>query len=152
MAFRSWGVGLWRWLPILVERRQAEEELLRANQELEQRARRDSDELALKTLDLEREIRERQQAASALRRSEEILQTVLSNAPVASIATDPVGRVTLAQGNALPTVGVDSETVLERSVFEVFRSQPEVFADLERALDGERVSSTAEVRDKAPTS
>ncbi len=144
-GFSLLALGLRRWLPVFAARRRAEEELRRANEKLEEQAKRDSDELALKALDLEREIRERQEAASALQRSEQMLHTVLMNAPVALLATDPVGRITLAQGSALPAVGLEPGEIVGRSAFEALSGEPGLADNLERALDGERTSSTVDV-------
>ena len=138
-------LGLWRWLPHVVDRRAAEDQMLRARRELEEQLRQGSQELNLRELDLEREIRQRQEATQALARSQILLEKVLSNAPVVLLATDEVGVVTLAKGEALQSAGFGTSELEGRSLLEVY---PEVRTGLERALAGEMMTDTLELGDR----
>lgn len=135
-------IGLYRWLPHISARREVEEQLQRAHQELEERVRRGSAELSLRELDLEREIRQRQKATSDLVQSRALLETILSKAPIGLIATDEVGVVTLAKGDALRSLGFEVDTLVGQSIFE---SRPNLRENLEAALAGEKINSKLEL-------
>ena len=138
-------IGLLRWLPHLVGRRKAESKLRAAHREMQERIRRGSEELNLRELDLEREIRERQAATQALERSQVLLERVLENAPIVLLAVDEVGVVTLAKGEALALVGFEPDDLEGRSLLDAY---PETRPSLERALAGEVVTDTIAMGDR----
>lgn len=132
-------VGFWRWLPHITERRRIESELRRTTAQLEQRVRRGSAELNLKRMDLEREIRQRQVATSELRRSRELLEKVVGNAPILLLACDTEGRISLVKGRAAETLGLPNQDSRDTNIFEVY---PSMAGDLRLALDGKICTST----------
>ena len=146
-GFLLLSIGLRRWLPIIAARRRAEEELRTSNRALTAQAERDSVELSLKKLDLEREIRERRLAASELKRTEAILETIVSAAPFVLLATDTGGRITLTRGSALLATGISTEQLVGRTVWDLFPKDSRVIRDFKRAVDGERVVSTVKIED-----
>ncbi len=91
------------------------------------------------------DISDRRQAEEGLRRMEERLRTVVSNAPIVVFALDLDGVFTLSEGRGLKALGVEPGEVVGRSVFEVYRDDPEVVASARRALAGESFSSIFEV-------
>jgi PAS domain S-box-containing protein len=68
------------------------------------------------------------------------LRTVVANAPVALIAVDREGIITLCEGRGLEGSGLDPERILGRSVFEFMQGQPSILKALRRALRGIDVS------------
>lgn len=132
-------VGFWRWLPHITERRRIETELRETTAQLELRVRRGSAELNLKRMDLEREIRQRQVATSELRRSRELLEKVVGNAPILLLACDTQGRISLVQGRAAEALGLPDKDSQDNNIFELY---PSMAADLRLALDGRACTST----------
>ncbi len=98
-------------------------ELQLANDELEQR-------VDARTSELER-------TNDALRESQEHLTAVISNAPVILLSLNTDGVITLLEGKAFEGLGVERESVIGRSIFDVYRSEPEVLESMRRALAGE---------------
>ena len=99
------------------------ETLRRVNQELEERVR---ERTALYEL-----------ANAALQESEERLRTVIGNAPVVLFALDVEGVFTLAEGKGLDDLGIASDELVGRSMFDMFTNQPEVHESVRKALAGE---------------
>ena len=135
-------VGMLRWLPQVVKLRQTEKELRRVRSELEQRLRRGSEELSLRELDLEREVRERLETAAELQNSRNLLRRVVASAPIALLATDGAGRITLAKGSALGSLGLGDEELVGRRFSEL---DPRVSEDLALARGGQRVVGLVEI-------
>ncbi len=103
--------------------------LQRANEELEER-------VASRTAELEF-------ANAALRESEERLRAVIRNSPVVLFALDRDGIYTFLEGQALDRLNVELSTVRGRSIFDVFREQPEVLERVRRTLAGEPTTAIA---------
>jgi PAS domain S-box-containing protein len=135
-------IGLLRWLPQVVTLRQTERELRRTRAELEQRLRLGSEELSLRELDLKREVRERIQTAAELERSRNLLRRVVASAPIALVASDGAGKITLAEGRALGSLGLGDGELVGWQFSDLDKS---VGDDLERARQGERVVGQVEV-------
>ena len=144
-GFTLLAIGFWRWLPQVSERRRTEEELRQTTEELEHRVRKGSAELNLNKLDLEREIRQRRMATSELRRSRELLEKVVGSAPIALLASDAGGEISLAKGRSLPAVGVERDDEYGGTSFEPY---PQVANSLQRALAGEKSISTLVIEDR----
>jgi PAS domain S-box-containing protein len=68
---------------------------------------------------------------------EERLQTVISNAPIVLFALDREGVFTLAEGQGLMSMGIESDRVVGRPAADVWREAPEIGDEIRRALSGE---------------
>ncbi len=144
-GFTFLAIGFWRWLPHITERRRVERQLRQTTAELQHRVREGSAELNLNKLDLEREIRQRRMATAELRRSRELLEKVVGSAPIALLACDIDGEVSLAKGRSLPAVGFASEQGETGSLFELY---PQIADSLRQALAGEPSISTLVIDDR----
>ena len=92
-----------------------------------------------------RDITLRRRAEEALKSSERIFRAVISSVPIVLFAWDPEGRFVLSEGKGLDALGLGPGQVVGKTVYEVYRDQPEVLADARRALSGEAFSSVAEI-------
>jgi len=88
-----------------------------------------------------------------LRQKEEIqakehrLRAVITAAPIVLMNTDANGVFTLLEGRGLDRLQIAPQTVVGRSVFEVFRGMPDVVGQFQRALAGEVVTVVAQIGD-----
>jgi len=73
------------------------------------------------------------------------LQTAVDHAPVILFATDRDGVVTLSEGAALRALGFRAGELVGRSVFELYRDNPEVLSNARRALRGESLATTIDL-------
>ncbi|WP_251341960.1 PAS domain S-box protein [Haloplanus halophilus] len=114
-------------------------------------------EVHLRRLDLEgekrfvvisRDISERKAREEDLEATKERLDTVVSNVPVVLFALDAEGVFTLSEGKGLSTLDLESGEVVGSSVFDLYGDQPDVIDAVERALDGEEVSTIQEVENR----
>ncbi len=71
------------------------------------------------------------------RRLEAQLGAVVDNLPVALLALDRAGIVTVAEGRGLAALGLTREAAVGRSAFALFATVPPLLQDLRRALAGE---------------
>ena len=92
-----------------------------------------------------RDVTERRRTEEALRQSEELLRTVVTNAPVVLFSLDSEGIFTLSTGRGLETLGLDPDELAGRSVFDVYAGAPGVLDDVRQALAGEEFVGTSEV-------
>jgi len=90
-----------------------------------------------------RDITLRKRAEEALKSSERIFRAVISSVPIVLFAWDPQGTFVLSEGKGLEPLGLKPGEVVGRSVFDVYRDNPEVLADARRALAGEAFSAAA---------
>jgi PAS domain S-box-containing protein len=72
----------------------------------------------------------------ALRRSQELVQSVVKNAPMIIFAADKEGIFTLSDGKQLASVGLEPGQVVGLSAFDVYKDVPEIVAHLEQTLTG----------------
>lgn len=77
-----------------------------------------------------------------LRETEERLRSVVTGAPVILFALDPQGTITLSEGAALASLGLEPGATVGESVFDLYRDQPTVLNYINRALSGEAVAAT----------
>jgi diguanylate cyclase (GGDEF)-like protein len=88
-----------------------------------------------------------------LRQKEEIqakeqrLRAIITAAPIVLLNTDASGVFTLLEGRGLERLKIDPQTVVGRSLFEVFRDLPELVKQFQRALAGEVVTAVAQIGD-----
>ena len=83
------------------------------------------------------DITEQKQAEEELRRSEHRLQTTINAAPVILFALDLQGVFTFSAGKGLQDLGLKPGEVVGRSVFDVYRDEPEILDHVRRVLSGE---------------
>jgi two-component system cell cycle sensor histidine kinase/response regulator CckA len=84
-------------------------------------------------------------AEHALRDAEARLRTVVAESPIVVFELDKDGIYTLSAGRGLAALGRREGDVVGRSVYDVYRDHPHVFANIERCLAGEEFSASVEV-------
>jgi two-component system sensor histidine kinase/response regulator len=82
----------------------------------------------------------RLESEDALRRSEQLLRTVVTSAPVILFATDENGIFTLSEGRGLEALGLRAGEAVGSDAFELFHDSPETIARMRQALMGESFS------------
>ncbi|MBZ0122041.1 MAG: PAS domain S-box protein, partial [Sandaracinaceae bacterium] len=93
------------------------------------------------------DITERHAADQELRRANELLRTVLANAPVIIFALDKRGVFTLSEGRALEAIGLMPGEVVGRSALELYADVEGVRESIGRALAGEPTTHSGRLRD-----
>jgi len=83
------------------------------------------------------QLTERRRVEAALRASEAQLRAVVGGLPIALLALDCQGVVTLADGTGLAALGLTREEAVGRSAFELFATVPILVQNLRHALAGE---------------
>jgi diguanylate cyclase (GGDEF)-like protein/PAS domain S-box-containing protein/excisionase family DNA binding protein len=91
------------------------------------------------------DITEQKLAEEARRAGEELLRSVVTHAPIALLAIDMLGTITLAEGNALQGLGLDPLDLVGRALPEAFPDKSEMIALARRATTGESVSGVVEL-------
>jgi PAS domain S-box-containing protein len=91
------------------------------------------------------DITDRIRTETALRHTEERLSMVISHAPIYLWAINKEGVYTLAEGQAMETLGLRPGELVGRSFFEVNRDQPDLQSHIYRALAGEAFSAYVEL-------
>jgi diguanylate cyclase (GGDEF)-like protein/PAS domain S-box-containing protein len=81
----------------------------------------------------------------ALEAAEARLRAVVANAPIVLFSIDRTGVFTLSEGKGLEPLGLSPGEVVGRSVYDLYRDNPEIIASVQRALAGDTVTSIAEV-------
>jgi diguanylate cyclase (GGDEF)-like protein len=76
------------------------------------------------------------------------LSLVLDHAPVILFATDTQGVLTLSQGQGLAALGLAPGEVVGQSVFEAYAQEPELIAQLYRALAGAAFAALMQVGER----
>jgi PAS domain S-box-containing protein len=79
-------------------------------------------------------------------RPEDLLRTVVRNVPVVLFALDREGFFTFSDGRGLDAIGLRPGEAVGKSVFDLFAEYPDLLAQIRRALAGEAVAWSAEVR------
>jgi len=98
--------------------------------------------IAIVFFDITREV----ESERARVKAEEQLSDVVAHAPVVLFAFDRRGIFTVSQGRALEVLGAKPHEAIGHSVFERFAEVPEIARHARRALAGESVVYTVEVR------
>ncbi|MCB2223751.1 MAG: PAS domain S-box protein [Actinobacteria bacterium] len=80
---------------------------------------------------------EAQRSRTALESVERNMRVVLNAAPIVLFAVDRHGVFTLSEGQGLASLGLEPGEVVGRSLFEMYRDEPEIVAAVEAALHGE---------------
>lgn len=94
------------------------------------------------------DITKRKTAEEALEASRQLLHKVVSNAPVILNAIDRDGVVTLSDGKGLSAVGLHPGEIVGQSIFERFRSYPEIAHHVRRVLAGEELNAIVQIQDQ----
>ncbi|MCL1472109.1 ATP-binding protein [Argonema antarcticum] len=97
-----------------------------------------------KNLTLIPNITDCKEAEIALRQSEERLQAVITNTPIVLYALDTNGVFTLSEGKGLESIGKKPGEVIGQSVFELYRENTDILAEINRVLAGTEGSWTAD--------
>ncbi|MDE3096343.1 MAG: diguanylate cyclase [Chloroflexota bacterium] len=84
-------------------------------------------------------------AYDALETTEARLRAVVANAPIVLFAINCDGIFTLSEGRGLEPLGLRPGEVVGRSAYDLYRDNPEIVANLRRALSGEMLTSVASV-------
>lgn len=93
---------------------------------------------------LQSELAEREAISAALQVSRERLRAVVSNAPIALLATNISGTITLSTGTILHRLGRSESDLVGRSAFEVYAHIPAFVQDLRSALCGSAFTNSIE--------
>lgn len=88
---------------------------------------------------------ERRRAKEALTESERRLRVVVNHVPIILFAIDRQGIFTLAEGQGLAVLRLQSGEAVGRAVFDLCRDFPQVLKNVRRALAGETFTATVEV-------
>jgi len=80
-----------------------------------------------------------------LKRVQEQLHAVVSNAPIVLFAIDAAGRFTLSEGRGLEPLGLKPGEMVGCSAFEAYRDVPRIVENLKRALAGEDFTDVVDV-------
>ncbi len=83
-------------------------------------------------------------AEESLRRSEAHLRSIVNSAPIALVAADARGVITLEDGQALDAMGFRTAEHVGQPAAVAFKDNPLMLDDLDRALAGEEFGSVVE--------
>ncbi len=119
----------------ITQRKEAEDALRTAYEELEQRVEERTKELAKANEVLQAEISDRQLAESALWESETRLHTVITQAPIILYATNRDGILTLLEGKGLEPLGTQLG-IAGQSNFDLYGSKLQISENLHNVLEG----------------
>ncbi len=89
------------------------------------------------------DVTERRQAELELKKTQEQLREIIQNNPVVLFSLNALGTFSLAVGKGLELLGYDSESLVGRSVYQLFSQNTVFLQDIGRALSGERVRHSA---------
>ncbi|MDQ5857742.1 MAG: EAL domain-containing protein [Acidobacteriota bacterium] len=100
---------------------------------------------AVKWIGVNKDVTERRRTQTALKESEQKLQTLVANMPVVLFAVDREGVFTHAEGKGLQALGLKPGEVVGRSVRETYAEHPDILEHIRRALAGETHTETVRV-------
>jgi two-component system NtrC family sensor kinase len=121
----------------ITKRKNAENALFKAYEELEQRVEERTKELARANQVLQTEIIERQLAESALWESKTRLHTVVTQAPIILYATDNHGKITLLEGKKLEQLVQQTDDFIEHLDLDLYSCKLQILDNLPQVLEGE---------------
>jgi PAS domain S-box-containing protein len=85
------------------------------------------------------------EAAAERSVAQDRLQTALQHAPIVLFATDRNGVVTVSEGAALARMGVKPGQLVGTSIHELYKDNPEVLSNNQRALAGETFTNVLDL-------
>ena len=129
--------GMWR----LIQRLRTEQALRESHEELEQRVKERTAELARANAELKREIADRKRAEEIIRDSQALYSSLVENLPVHVLRKDAQGRFTFANQSFCDLLGKSLDEIKGKNDFAFF---PEELAQKYRQ-DDERVLQTGEL-------
>lgn len=132
----------------ITERRQVEDALRQARDELETRVKQRTIELAQANSELQIEVAERKQAEEALRQSEEYFRALLENSLDAIVVINPDGTYRYQTPSVQTITGHSPEERLGRNIFDLVHpdDRERVTRDFERMVRGELANVETETR------
>jgi PAS domain S-box-containing protein len=92
-----------------------------------------------------KDITHQQAVIRSLHQHEELLRSVIANAPIILWSIDQGGVFTLSLGSALEKIGLKPGEVVGKSLFEFYKEHPEIIDSTRRALAGDALISQTEV-------
>ena len=125
----------------LSQRKQTEEALRNAHDELERRVRKRTEELAAANYQLQDEILERQNAEVELGESEVLYHSLVDHIPLCVARKDVEGRFTFVNKALCDLFRMTSEQIIGQTDYDLFAVES---ADMRRAMD-EQVATTGEL-------
>jgi len=129
--------GMWR----LIQRKQAEQALREAHEELERRVDERTTELANANRKLRREIIERRRAEKVTEDSQALYSSLVENLPVHVLRKDRDGRFTFASQSFCKLIGKSTEDIVGKTDFDFY---PQELAEKYRQ-DDQQVLDTGEL-------
>ena len=84
-------------------------------------------------------------SAGSRRGTEFLLRKVVENAPIVLWAIDNDGKFTLGEGRGLASLGMRPGEAMGLSVYDLYKDEPAVLANIERGLAGEEFSAVVAV-------
>jgi len=123
-----------------IERKRAQQELLKAREELEKRVEERTAELRRANEELRIEIGERKRSDESLKESEELFRTLIQTAASAILCLSLEGKITEFNEEAELLYGQKREDVIGKDYFELFipkEIRQEIAADNKKVLKGE---------------
>jgi len=91
------------------------------------------------------DITERKRSEEERRQIEEQLQKILGNAPIVLFALDNAGVFTLSAGSGLKDLGLKPGEAVGHSVFDLYRSNPDILSHVRGALQGQEFTAIDDV-------
>ncbi|MBL8399056.1 MAG: response regulator [Candidatus Accumulibacter sp.] len=117
------------------------------NSHLQSEVARRTADLLNANAELKQMIAENARTEQALKESEHRFRVVVQNSPIVIYVIDRHGVFLLAEGLALPQLGLKPGEVVGRSVFDLFSGYPEMVADLHRVLTGHLWRTESQIGD-----
>jgi PAS domain S-box-containing protein len=122
------------------QRTQAEADLLKRNQQIEEIVATRTAELKAAVEHLREEIQARQKVAHTLKENQQRMQAIIGYAPLIIWAIDRNGVFTFSEGKGLELIGLKGGEAVGQSLFEMFRDDAPTIQNARRVLAGEPVS------------
>ena len=122
------------------QRRQAEENLLKRNQQIEEIVALRTAELEAAVAQLREEILARKKVAHELKENQQRMQAIIGYAPLIIWAIDQKGVFTFSEGKGLELIGLGAGEAVGQSVFDMYRDNAMIIRNAKRVLAGELVS------------